>query len=275
MFSDIMVPVSTLDAASPALEAAIALAGSRPAFLTVLRLVDLPYPIAGAWVPGFLPIGAGMQQEDRDEAARDVARMKGRLQRAGIPHAVDIVECRESPMEDMAVRHALHADLIVAGGRNGDHGTRGLVVPLLLRSGRPVLSITESALPRVPPRHVLLAWKPAREATRALHDAMDLLETADTVEVVMVDSPEEAMGSHSTLPQLLAHLQRHGVHATTVHVDSGGAPIGEALQRHADRSGAQLIVAGGYEHSRLREWILGGVTRELLLRPGVPVLFSH
>lgn len=275
MFSDIMVPVSALDAASPALEAAIALAGSRPAFLTVLRLVDLPYPIAGAWAPGSFPIGALMHQEDRDEAARDVAWIKGRLQRAGIPHAVDIVECRESPIEDMAVRHARYADLVVAGGRHGDRGALGLVVPLLLRSGRPVLSVTERALPRLPPAHVMLAWKPAREATRALHDAMDLLEAADKVEIVMVDAPEEAMGRHSTLPPLLAHLRRHGVHATTVHVDSGGTPIGEALQRHADRSGAQLIVAGGYEHSRLREWILGGVTRELLLRPGLPVLFSH
>ena len=276
MFPDIMVPVATRVSAQPALEAALAFMRGRYSHLTVLRLVELPYPVGGAWSIGSDPGLLGMYEQLRCEGTQDVATMEDRLRQAGVSFEVALVECRELPVEDAAIVHALHADLVIVGGGKGvvDIGY-GLVVAVMLKSGRPVMFVPAGVPPPLPPTRIVLAWKPTREAARAVHDAMALLQTAEHVEVVMVDMDELPLANRSSSEQLLDHLRRHGVQARAVHVDAQGASVGATLQSHAERVDAQLIVTGWYGHSRLREWVLGGVTRELLLLPGVPVLFSH
>jgi nucleotide-binding universal stress UspA family protein len=275
MFPDIMVPIATSGSALPALEAALAFSREHRAHLTVLRLVDLPYPAAGTWALGPSPDSVGMHDEQRAEAAKDVARIEEHLRRAGVSYDVSAIECSALPVEDVAVLHAVHTDLVVVGGSEGVITGRSLVVALLLKSGRPVLFVPVGVPPPLPPKRILLAWKPTREAARAMHDAMELLQAAERVDVVMVDMLDEVSGSGSISAQVLAHLERHHVRAEASHLESNGDSVGVVLQRHAEQVGAQLIVAGGYGHSRLREWVLGGATRDLLLLRGVPVLLSN
>jgi nucleotide-binding universal stress UspA family protein len=122
---------------------------------------------------------------------------------------------------------------------------------------------------------VLLAWKPTRESARAIHDAIALFEPAD-IEVLVVD-PEIGDFSHGDEPgaDIAAHLAEHGLRVNVTRRPSGTMSVATTILLHAAESGADLIVAGGYGHARMREWVLGGATRELLEGLDVPVLFSH
>ncbi|MEO6137551.1 MAG: universal stress protein, partial [Luteimonas sp.] len=143
-------------------------------------------------------------------------------------------------------------------------------------SGRPVLVVpTRCKLP-MPPRRIVAAWKPSRESTRAFHDALPLFRTADVVDIVVFNpaSGELADGEQPG-GDIATHLARHGVNVNVVVLRTGNDSIGFALNQHAESISAQLLVAGGYGHSRFREWALGGTTRDLLMGASIPVLFSH
>jgi nucleotide-binding universal stress UspA family protein len=147
---------------------------------------------------------------------------------------------------------------------------------LLLESGRPVIVVPEGTKAHLPPRHAIVAWADTAEAARAVHDALPLLEAAEAVDVVVVDADKSrAEAAALSVESLLAHLRAHEVKAELIHCSSRSSSVGHALLDQASRRHAQLIVAGGYGHGRLREWAIGGTTRELFLGSPVPVLFSH
>nr|WP_222532949.1 universal stress protein [Azospirillum sp. 412522] len=128
----------------------------------------------------------------------------------------------------------------------------------------------------MPPRRVLVAWDGSREAARAVHDGLPLIRTADEVIVLIADAGRRD-GRFGNRPGagLLTHLGRHGVNARVKTVESGGKGIADVVLAQADDEQVDLIVMGGYGHSRLREMILGGVTRRMLERMTLPVLFAH
>lgn len=128
----------------------------------------------------------------------------------------------------------------------------------------------------LPIRHVVVAWKPSRESTRALHDALTLLAGATSIDVVTVD-PEVSDEAHGEDPgvDIATHLARHDLQVNVVNLPRSGQTVATTLLRHAAATEAQLLVAGGYGHSRLREWVLGGTTRELLQAIHLPILFAH
>ena len=117
----------------------------------------------------------------------------------------------------------------------------------------------------------MVAWKECPEAQRAIADALPLLKRAKTV--VIVEAQEGADGDTSLL-RAGAFLARHGIGATT-RLLAREVDVPKQLTDYARHMEADLIVAGAYGHGRLREWIFGGVTRELLTRPPVPCLLSH
>lgn len=156
---------------------------------------------------------------------------------------------------------------------------------VLLNSGRPLLVLPfvghlagspAGECPVAPAARVLVGWNGSREATRALHDALPLLKAAGLVEVAVFDSAEDAEARHGSLPgaDIGLWLARHGVNVDVRFVPTVAA-AGEALLSHAADMQADLIVAGGYGHSRLMETVLGGVTRTLMRSSPVPVLLSH
>jgi len=154
----------------------------------------------------------------------------------------------------------------------------GMPESVLLHSGRPVLVLPRAGAAVMPPDgRVLLAWDGGREAARAAMDALPLLRQAREIEVlIFVPLLDRYDPRHGPLPgaDICLWLVRHGLKAQATRAEIEG-PVGEAVLAHAAAVNAQLIVAGGYGHSRLRETVLGGVTRTLLRSATVPVLFSH
>jgi nucleotide-binding universal stress UspA family protein len=120
---------------------------------------------------------------------------------------------------------------------------------------------------------VLACWDGSRTAARAIGDAMPFLERAKAVDIVIV--AEERKSEELTGTNMSAHLTRHGVAATVKRIAKGDIAIEDVLLSYAADSGADFMVMGGYGHSRLREFILGGVTRGILASMTVPVLMSH
>jgi nucleotide-binding universal stress UspA family protein len=152
----------------------------------------------------------------------------------------------------------------------------GVVGAVLFGAGRPVLVVPYAGRFSAVGRRVLVAWNASREAARAVNDALPILEGAEAVTVLAVN-PRRGIGGHGEEPaaDIALHLARHGVTATTEQRSAPEVGDAEALLNAAAEKGADLLVMGGYGHSRLREMALGGVTRTVLRSMTVPVLLSH
>jgi nucleotide-binding universal stress UspA family protein len=150
--------------------------------------------------------------------------------------------------------------------------TSGTIEAVLFGSGRPVLIVPYI---HVPPqlRTALIAWDGGRPAARAVGDALPLLTMADRVEIVTVGN---ASGNELlSCEGMVRHLARHGIEAETERLGRGDIGIANTLLSHAADVDADLIVMGGYGHSRLREIVLGGTTRTIFQTMTVPVLMAH
>lgn len=174
--------------------------------------------------------------------------------------------------------YAHFVDLVIATQRA--ESAANLVLPavpedILLSAGVPMLILPSGWLPAPVGESIVVAWSPSREATRAAHDALPLLVRAQRVTLFEFDPPADR---GEAAPDLMAeHLMRHGVKAELyTWPNSGGemSPV-NALFACLDTLGADLIVSGAYGHSRFMEGLFGGITRELLHNPAMPLLMSH
>lgn len=146
---------------------------------------------------------------------------------------------------------------------------------VLFNSGRGCLFVPPGIKPKGPIDTVLVAWRNSREAARAISEATPMLQKAKKVIVAIVaeDGPSEKEGEMPGA-DIARHLDRHGINVELRQI-SGWSNPAEALLNEVEKSGAQMIVMGGYGHSRFREWVLGGVTRDILKTAKVPVLLAH
>lgn len=200
--------------------------------------------------------------------------------RAQAAHAVfaDIVGPRpqswlavQGDAGEMLARHGRLTDLIVMGrGRDGDGvGLMDELAGALTDTGRPVL-LCGGHVPDRLGRHVAVAWKPSAEAARAIAFARPILRDAETVSLISVDEPVDQ--------DVLAYLADHGITATALavkHRDFDNSHTGPILLEECRRIGADLLVMGAFSHSRLRQLVLGGVTRHILSHAQIPCLLSH
>ena len=168
-------------------------------------------------------------------------------------------------------------DLVILGQRVPDHDT-GLYRPedVMLSCSRPVLVVPYAG--RRPDRlgeNVLVAWNGTREAGRAVQEALPLMSVSSVVTVLLVD-PEEDVDI-DLAEDLVAHLGRHGLHAKTqvIRHDLAALAVSDTILTQVSELDADLLVMGAYSHSRFREIILGGVTRDILRDMNVPVLMAH
>jgi nucleotide-binding universal stress UspA family protein len=174
--------------------------------------------------------------------------------------------------------HARYADLVVIGQQEADAPSgvgKAFERDLPLAAGRPVLVVPYAFEQRGVGERILVAWNASREAARAVTDALPLLRRARHVHLVTVNASASARG-HGEEPgaDIGLFLTRHGVKVTVAPMDST-VEVGAFLLSRAFDVQADMIVAGAWGHSRLREAALGGVTRTLLASMTVPVLLSH
>lgn len=152
---------------------------------------------------------------------------------------------------------------------------RGLPEHVTLHGARPVLVVPDSYRGQPMPGTAVVGWDGSMQAIRAIEGALPLLQRAESVRLALIN-PDELSELHGEEPgaDMALYLARQGVQVDVV-VERTRSTTGDALMSMARTCGAGLLVAGAYGHSRYREWVLGGVTRELLARAPVPLLLAH
>lgn len=222
---------------------------------------------------------AGVYEAVLAELAAESARAEQEF-RAAMQGRVASIEWRTETslggLPDFLAEQARSADLLIKSSAPGDRLDTIRAVSagdLLMRLGRPLLLLPPGlTAPRLD--RVLVAWKDSREARRAVADALPLLRRARAVQVLEVADAPELGRARERVDDVAAWLGRHGVAADAL-ASTGGDDHAAVLSDLARQWRADLIVAGAYGHNRLREWVLGGVTRELLLTSDRCVLLSH
>ena len=162
--------------------------------------------------------------------------------------------------------HARAADLVITGApvaaAAGDYQRTVDPGALVLSLGRPVLFAADG-LPTFKGERIMVAWKDCRESRRAVVDAMPFLRNAREV-TVFIAAEEGTLAARAGAADVVRFLMKHGVKARSQLLEGEGISVGDSIIVEADRIGADLIVAGGYGHSRFRDWAFGGATRSLL-----------
>jgi nucleotide-binding universal stress UspA family protein len=203
---------------------------------------------------------------------RQGERFCAALERA--PRPVEWRSVLDFPTEAVA-REARAADLVIAGREQGARDPSLALAParLVLTAGRPVLLVPPGAT-ALQLRRIAIAWKDTREARRATRDALPLLREAESVLIVAVRDPGEPE-SPTGVEDVERFLARHGVAATAAQSHRSEVTVTDTLLAVTEAENVDLLVAGAYGHSRLGEWMFGGVTRDLLRRSPTCCLFSH
>ena len=275
MIKDILVHLLPGERRDPGAEFAISVATLFGASLTGVAFAYepiIPPSIFGA-IPAELVAAQKQQSVKAAEAA--VTRFQDSLRRADLHGGTRTLDASVSSSGDVFGRLARVFDLAVATQAEPESlGAEDLVVEgALFESGRPVLVVPFIQTAPISLERVLLAWDGSRQAARACADSLPLLMRAGRVDVVTVtgDRPKDGELAGADIAQ---HLARHDINVEVKRISDGGG-IGETLLSYAAASGGNLLVMGGYGHSRLREFVLGGATRGILDAMTLPVLLSH
>lgn len=269
---DLFVPLSASHDGDVVIDSAIALAQAYRARISLW----LPPPMLGvdaSW--GFAPAPTLAALVERAElvAADRASTLRGRLRAARVEGDASVSPVPLQGHAAAMVMRAHCADLLVIACQQESNGStsHATFASLLAATGRPVLVVPSNrAVPAQRVRKILLAWQPTREAARACEDALAVLQPDEAV-VVAVDPGSDEVESAAVIA---AHLARKGLQVD-VATRRCTRSVARTLFLEADARGADAIVAGGYGHARLREWVLGGTTRELFAGLERPVLFSH
>jgi len=275
-FKTIVVHVDNSPLAPTRIAVAAELARRHGAHLVGVAATGwLELPGTGLPGTGLAEYAAAALQALRDEARAGMAAFREQMARLDVASHEERIE--EGHASRALVVAARHADLCVLSQADPDDALQSPLPAedVLLQSGRPLLLLPYAGAQAAVPggRRVLVGWNDSREAARALHDALPLLRAAERVDVAVFETPQDA---DRPLPgaDVGLWLARHGVQVEVRHVPVK-AGAGEALLSLAADCEADLVVAGGYGHSRWREAALGGVTRTLMRSAPVPVLLSH
>lgn len=274
-YKTILVHIDAGKRCAVRVDAAIRLAREHDAHLIGL------YAAAPFEPPGYIlaEMGAAIVETGKRAATEAMARAQGEFTKQAKAAGLSNIEWRTAVADvvEAMTLHARYADLAVIGQTDLSEGLNtptNFPERLVLAAGRPVLILPSVGHFATIGKRILVAWSLSSEASRAVTDAIPLLRQAEQVHVMAVNPrPDE----HGDVPgaDIGLYLARHGVQ---VHVKADqGAEIdvgNELLSRAADLD-VDLIVMGGYGHSRLTEWVLGGATRTILTSMTVPVFMSH
>ena len=159
-------------------------------------------------------------------------------------------------------------------GREDEELSEAILDAALFGATTPVLVAPQETTAQIGKR-ILVAWNGAAESTRALRAALPLLRAADIVEATMIEDGALRIGNSEPCFALGAMLSRHGVNATTSHLPNSAANIAETLCVRATEIDADMIVMGAYGHSRFRERMIGGATRDMLKQADRPIFFAR
>jgi nucleotide-binding universal stress UspA family protein len=238
--------------------------------------------LAFAYEPEILPDPSGqgsrrfmrIREENEQAAAAAAAAFRKQATDAGVDASARALTTTVSAGYDLFGRMARRFDLAVVGQDDPDKEQSEALIAegALFESGRPLVMVPYIHKERVKLDRVMVCWDGSRPAARAVADAMPLLARAGQVEVVIV---EQVKSDEMPGADVAEHLARHDLNVTVERIARGELDVKDVLLNHAADSGADMVVMGGYGHSRMREFILGGVTRGMLAAMTLPTLLSH
>lgn len=273
---DIVVNLSVAEGGSFVGDYAVSVAAAFGAHVTGIAFAYDPIvPVAAT---GYIPPEViETQQHDSDEAAKSaMARFSAAADRAGIAAEPTTLAASFAGAGEHFGQIARRFDLAIVGQPEPDKGAVEELIAesVLFEAGRPVIIVPYIQKAPLKLDRVMACWDGSRPAARAIADAMPLLERAGLVEVVIVSNER---GKRDEIPgaDMGQHLARHGLKVDIKRISEGSIDVADALLSHAADFSADLIVMGGYGHSRLREFVLGGVTHSILKSMTAPVLMSH
>jgi nucleotide-binding universal stress UspA family protein len=224
-------------------------------------LIDLPAMIRRA------------EAESHANGERLLAAADAAAKAAGVDFAKDEIVDEQVRLGDLAAEAARYCDFAIVGVPLAEGSSRMLAEAVIFGSGRPIVLLPEGWKRRAI-GHVAIAWDGSRVAARAVADAAFLLARAEKVSVLTVVD-EKPLPGGDIAERLAATLRRPNLSVEVARIASEDGPIGAILQERALELGANILVMGGYGHSRLRDFVLGGATQGILEDPRMPVLLSH
>ncbi len=280
-YRDLLLTALTYPDATPerALRTGVALASRIGGDLTLLSVrVDIP-AIRNALANAVAHLDEIAQQEEARSAAMAAFQAncaRTAAQATGAPLRTECVVARLFEEADVVAARARTRDLSLVAIGPAVQAERGLAEALLFGSGRPVLVYRESQEIMAADGFdtVAIAWDGGARAARAVADALPLLARARDVRIFVAvgEKPQAVKGMAG---DLVRHLAAHGVAAEVDERPDQGQSIGDRLAAYAAATRADLLVMGGFGHTRVREFVLGGATRAMLEAPPCPVLMSH
>jgi nucleotide-binding universal stress UspA family protein len=277
-YKDLLVHVDDTKSCAGRVQAAVDLAVAHEAHLTGVYVIADPSP--GAFASGYVPpdLLDSLRQRARERADAALARFAEVAARNQIAFETRIDRVLYTVVVDALATNARYADLLIVGQADPDdaEGPRYLPEEVTLASGRPSLVIPYIGPAATLGQRITVAWSASREAARAVNDALPLLERAQAVDLVTVN-PREAPFGHGEEPgaDIGLHLARHGIKVEVQRIETRELDVANAILSHLADRGSDLLIMGAYGHSRLRELVLGGVTRTILRDMTVPVLMAH
>jgi nucleotide-binding universal stress UspA family protein len=275
MLKDIVVNLSGRGPRDYAADYATSIAATFGAHIAGISF--LYEPVIPDGTLGGIPVDLiELQREENSKAANDaLGRFDAGVKKAGISAETRILDATFGGAATLFAQIARRFDLAVVGQAQRERGASDdlTIEGALFESGRPIVVVPYIQKRGMTLERVLACWDGSRTAARAIGDAMPFLERAKAVDIMIV--AEERKSDEISGANMGEHLARHGVAASVKRIAKGDLAIEDVLLSYAADSGADFMVMGGYGHSRLREFILGGVTRSILASMTVPVLMSH
>jgi nucleotide-binding universal stress UspA family protein len=272
---DILVVIDDAATVARLAPPAAALAAALGARLTGLYAVGAPAETAYGDISGWMQLVESYLAAQRAEASAAEANFRQVLAEQQLMG--DWVY-RENAPPDTAVALAALYDLVVVGQPDPDAEPTGASGPeaIVLGAGRPIVVVPYAGSFAAIGKRVLVAWNGSREAARALHDADAVLERAEWVTVIEVKpAGGEERSARLAAADVAAALVRRGISATAETETAGNIGVEDLLLSRAADLDADLLVMGAYGHSRLREYVLGGVSRGVFRHMTLPVLMAH
>jgi len=275
-FRTLLTPVADDARVEPHLHASVMLARAYGAALIGLG-AEYYLPGVTASVLGPVDLSGALALAEREVIDRDLQAAEGRFRAAvaGLEPRGEWRSSTEMPVRALC-RAATAADLIVLGDMPADDNDilRSIsAADVVMQAGRPVLRTPASGM-ALEPAVVVVAWKNTREARRALADSLPFLRRAEAVIIMSVRESGDSGEAVDGIGDARAFLAAREIKATGVALPKSGRQ-GEDILLAAARASADLIVAGAFGHSRVGEWLFGGVTKTLLEQASVPVMFSR
>ena len=278
-YKTILAYLPTDKSADRVLDVALPIARDNDAHfigLHVIPRVPLLYGVVAAEIPQSI---IAHQEEMLGRTADKLkAHFNARCKDAGVKSEW---RCNKVKLDDITsdvIGQSLCADLIVVEQEGEDAYGLPADLPsrIVMETGRPALIVPNAGKFSTVGKHVVVAWNGSREAARAAFDAVPFMRTAQSVRILAIDpKSREGYDSIALGDEIALCLARHDIKAEVTVTNSGGIPVGDELLNRLADEGCDLLVMGCYGHSRLRETLFGGVTKNLLEHMTAPVLMSH